>query len=107
MTDDGFNRWSQIVRTPGAVRIHGSAPVEVPPIAGLAAGEAPRPGIRLFTTPVAGGPQLFTVDITSTQVIAMLEGFLGSGSLAGKILSWRARGFGVRRKDSIRITSAG
>jgi hypothetical protein len=50
---------------------------------------------------------LFTIDVTSTQAMAMLEGFLGSGAHAGKILSWRARGFGVRRKDSIRITPAG
>jgi hypothetical protein len=107
MTDDGFNRWSQIVRTPGAVQVHASMAVEVPPIAGLADGESPRPGLRLVTTPVAGGPALFTIDITSTQAMAMLEGFLGSGAHVGKILSWRARGFGVRRKDSIRITPAG
>jgi hypothetical protein len=107
MTNDGFSRWCQIVRTPGAVRLHGSQAVEVPPLVGLGDGESPRPGVRLLTTPVAGGPQLFTIDITSSQTRAMLEGFLGSGAHAGKILSWRARGFGVRRKDSIRITPGG
>jgi hypothetical protein len=103
VTNDGFNRWSQVVRTPGAAILHGSHAVEVPPIAGLGIGEVARPGVRLLTMPLTQSPPFYTIDITSTQVQAMLEGFLGTGAGIGKILSWRARGFGSLRKDTIRI----
>lgn len=107
MTDDGFNRWCQLVRTPGAVLMHGNLAVEVPPIGGVTDAAPARPGCRLITMPLPSGPPLFTIDITSTQTQAMLEGFLGTGVYIGKVLSWRARGFGVRRKDTLRITPAG
>lgn len=107
ITDDGFNRWSQLVRTPGAVQLQSSCPIEVPPIAGATETSPSRPGVRLFVAPVEGGPALYTIDITSTQTMAMLEGFLASGTHVGKILSWRAKGFGVLRRDTIRLSSGG
>lgn len=103
ITDDGFNRWSQVVRSPGSVRVHSHCAIDVPPIGGVTDEAPARPGVRLFTSPVAGGPQLYTIDITSTQAMAMLEGFLGMGVHVGKVITWRARGFGVLRKDTIGI----
>jgi hypothetical protein len=105
ITDDGFNRWSQIVRTPGAVQLQSHCAIDIPPIGGATADDPPRPGVRLFVAPVDGGPALYTIDITSTQTMAMLEGFLHSGVHVGKILSWRAKGFGVLRRDTIRLSS--
>jgi hypothetical protein len=107
ITNDGFNRWSQIVRTPGSVQVQSHCAIEVPPIGGATESDPPRPGVRMFTAPVDGGPALYTIDITSTQAMAMLEGFLGMGVHVGRILSWRSRGFGVQRKDTIRLTSVG
>ena len=105
ITDDGFNRWSQIVRTPGAVQLQSSCPIEVPVIGARPDASTSRPGVRLFVAPVDGGPMLYTIDITSTQTMAMLEGFLASGTHVGKILSWRAKGFGVLRRDTIRLSA--
>lgn len=107
VTNDGFTRWSQVVRSPGAVTMHASAPIEVPPIGGATDSNPARPGVRLITMPVEGGPQHYVIDIVSTQAQAMLEGFLASGVHIGKRLSWRSKGYGVLRKDTIRISSGG
>lgn len=69
--------------------------------------DPPRPGVRLMTMPVADGPDLWTIDVTSDVVNAMLEGFLATGAHVGKVLSWQSRGFGVHRRDTIRITPRG
>lgn len=107
VTADGFTRWSQVVRSPGAVTVYASAPIEVPPIGGATPENPARPGVRLITMPVADGPQHYVIDVVSTQAQAMLEGFLANGLHVGKRLSWRSKGYGVLRKDTIRISSRG
>jgi hypothetical protein len=96
-------RWSQIVRTVGQVRIIGHHATEIVPESGLANGEAPRPGLRLLVHPVAMLEPVTAIDIASTAVQAMLEGFLAAGVASGRLLSWRASGFGVRRRDTLII----
>lgn len=103
--DDPINRWSRIVRRPGAVQLWGHHAVEVPAAGqGLVVSSA-RPGIRLITQPVDASTPLYLIDVTSTAVQAMLEGFLGSGVAVGKVLSWQSKGAGVRRRDTIHITA--
>lgn len=94
-----------MVRSPGAVQVFASAPILVPPIGGATVENPARPAIRLITMPIAGGPQLYVIDVVSTQAQAMLEGFLANGLHVGKMLSWRSKGYGVLRKDTIRISS--
>ena len=101
--DDGLHRWSQLVRKPGCVLVHGWHPVQVPALAGQPAGELGRPGIRLLVTPVSGAAGVNAIELTSTAAIAMLEGFLASGIAIGKRLSWQSRGAGVHRRDTIQI----
>ena len=89
------------------MRLQSSCPIEVPAIGGVTDTTPSRPGVRLFVAPVPGGPSLYTIDVTSTQAIAMLEGFLATGNHVGKVLSWSAKGFGVLRRDTIRLSSGG
>jgi hypothetical protein len=100
---DAFNRWSQIVRRPGAVEIQAHHAIDVPAISDELPYSDPRPGTRLLVRPIEGDDLPWTIDVTSTQAQAMLEGFLRSGNHVGLRLSWRSRGFGTRRKDTIHL----
>lgn len=103
--DDQIDRWSHLVRAPGTVRLHGHFSIVVPPEgAGFDETNA-RPGLRLMVEPVATSRPVHLIDITSSAVQAMLEGFLQSGVATGKLLSWQSRGFGRRRRDTIRLRS--
>lgn len=97
------NRWSQIVRTPGAVRILGHHPVDVPPLGEEPPYSSERAGLRLLVQPLSDPNLPWAIDVTSTQVMAMLEGFLATGQHYGMRLSWRSRGFGSLRKDTIHL----
>jgi hypothetical protein len=101
---DNLPRWSQIVRQPGAVQIAGFHPTQVPPLDASSGETQPRDGIRLLVYPVDNTPNTATIDITSTAVMAMLEGFLLSGAHVGKQLSWRSTGFSSRRRDTLLFT---
>jgi len=100
---DQFNRWSQIVRKPGAVEITHHHVIDVPPLGQAMPHPQARVGVRLLVRPLEPSLGVTAIDITSTQAIAMLEGFLQTGAHVGKRLSWQARGFGVRRHDTIHI----
>jgi len=100
---DAFNRWAQLVRAPGAVQVLAHHPIDVPPLNSQPPYENARAGVRLLVRPVGSSPDVYTVDVTSTQVQAMLEGFLRTGNHVAQRLSWRSRGYGVRRKDTIHL----
>ena len=97
-------RWSQIVRTPGAAQVLAHHPVEVAPIGGETGDSPARPGVRLMWRPVSDPALPLYCDVTSVQAIAMLEGFLHTGLHVRSVLSWRSKGFGVHRRDTIGIT---
>ena len=97
------NRWSQIVRTPGAVRILGHHPVDVPPLGEEPPYSSERAGLRLLVQPLSDPNLHWAIDVTSSQVMAMLDGFLGTGQHYGMRLSWRSRGFGSLRKDTLHL----
>ena len=96
-----FPRWSQIARKPGAVQIIGYHPIEVPALGQVPPYNEPRPGIRLLVQPLEGDDLPWTIDITSTKVIASLDGFLRSGNHIGLRFAWRLAGFGVHRRDTL------
>lgn len=96
-----FPRWSQVARKPGAVQIIGWHAIEVPPIGQEPPYNSARPGIRLLVQPLEGDDLPWTIDITSTKVIAALDGFLATGHHAGLRFSWRLAGFGVHRRDTL------
>jgi len=98
-----FNRWSQIVRGPGAVTITGHHPVQVPALGDDPLAMDGRPGVRLLTLPLDDSPPIYSIDITSTAAIAMLEGFLSTGAHVGKRLTWRSGGTGRFRRDTIHL----
>jgi len=98
-----MDRWSQIVRTRGVVEVQGHHQVDVPPLGQEAPHPLQRPGVRLLVSPIGGVPATATIDVTSTAVIAMLDGFLKSGAHVGKRLDWRATGFGLRRRDTLHL----
>lgn len=100
---DAFNRWSQVVRGPGAVEIMAWHEISVPPLGTQPPYESARPGIRLLVRPLDDSGAPWTIDVTSTQAMAMLEGFLRTGAHVGQRLSWSSRGFGVLRKDTIHL----
>lgn len=99
-----FNRWAQLVRKPGLVQILGHHAIDVPPLGTQPPYANTRAGIRLLVQPLAGADLPWTIDITSTQVKAMLEGFLATGRHVGLRLGWRSRGYGVLRKDTISLS---
>jgi len=103
--DDGIDRWSQIVRTPGTVKLTGHHADVVPAEGAGVGGANGRPGVRLMVHPVATARPVYLLDVTSTAVQAMLEGFLRTGVAEGKFLSWSTSGFGRRRRDTIHIKS--
>jgi hypothetical protein len=98
-----MDRWSQIVRTRGAVEIQGHHAVDVPPLGEEYPHPLQRVGVRLLVRPIGGLPATPAIDVTSSAVIAMLEAFLHSGTHIGKRLDWKATGFGVRRRDTLHI----
>lgn len=98
-----FFRWSQIVRKAGAVEILAHHEVQVPALGENQDGPAGRPGIRLIVRPLGDSPFYDTIDITSTQAIAMLEGYLRSGAHVGKAITWRSGGTGAHRRDTIML----
>jgi hypothetical protein len=65
------------------------------------------PTIRLFTRRLDKQTPAAYVDVTCTQPQAMLEGFLRSGSLIGKAVTFRASGKGPTRRDTIHIKRIG
>jgi len=81
------NRWSQIVRTPGAVRILAHHPVDVPPLGEEPPYSSERVGLRLLVQPLSDPNLPWAIDVTSSQVMAMLDGFLGTGQHYGMRLS--------------------
>ncbi|HKD78796.1 MAG TPA: hypothetical protein VKH81_03835 [Candidatus Angelobacter sp.] len=101
--DDPISRWSRLVRSPGTVRLHGSHQTTVPALGDGLTDPAARPGIRLQVHPIATSTPVYLLDVTSSAVQAMLEGFLRSGVATGKFLSWESRGFGARRRDTLHI----
>ncbi len=65
------------------------------------------PTIRLFTRRLDKVSPAAYVDVTCTQPQAMLEGFLRSGALIGKAVTFRATGRGPTRRDTIHIARLG
>jgi hypothetical protein len=102
---NGLARWSQLVRKPGTVMIEHHSAVEVPPLGQEPGAADSRPGIRLYVSAIATPEPVHMIDITSTAVIAMLEGFLQSGTANGRYLTWRSSGFGPRRHDTVILRS--
>jgi len=99
----GIPRWSQIVRTPGAVEVYWHQPREVPALGTQEPTALRRPGTRLFVRSLEGTEPFTTIDITSTATRAMLEGFLATGVHVRHSLSWRSHGYGPRRRDTLTI----
>ena len=97
------DRWSQLVRTPGAAQVLGHHPTEVAPLGAATPPAETRSGLRLLVRPITPTDMPWAIDITSTQVQAMLEGFLRSGIHLQQRLGWRSRGFGVHRRDTIHL----
>lgn len=98
---DEFTRWSQVVRGRGAVEVVGHHAIEVPPLGESYPHPDSRTGIRLYVRPLESEPASPVLDVTSTAVMAMLDGFLATGHHVGKRLEWRSRGFGSRRRDTL------
>jgi len=98
-----FNRWSQIVRTPGAAHVVAHHPVDVPSIDQSIPYSDARRGLRLLVHSVGDPRDLSTIDITATATIAMLEPWLATGLHLGRELSWKAAGYGNLRRDTLRI----
>jgi hypothetical protein len=103
MANDGFARWCQVVRSPGAFQIHVAHSTLVPPEGGATASSQPRPGVRLLGQPIQMVNPAYAIDMTSTAGMAMLEGFLAMGHHVNREISWSSRGWGVRRRDTIRL----
>jgi len=61
------------------------------------------PTTRLFTRRLDKSTPAAYVDVTCSQPQAMLEGFLRTGSLIGKAVTFRASGRGPTRRDTIHI----
>ena len=83
--------------------ILGHHQVDVAPLNETLPNELARPGLRLLVVPIGGAPATPNIDVTSTAVQAMLEGFLQTGVHVGKTLSWQTLGFGKRRRDTLHI----
>jgi len=100
-------RFSQVVRRRARVLVLGHHAISVPPEGEESQGNAGRDGLRLVVMPLTHGAPMPTIDITSSAAIAMLEGFLSSGAIEGKHISWESSGFGARRRDTIHIAPGG
>ena len=98
---DTFTRWAQTVRKPGSFLVHDAYAVQVPPLNSQPPYPELRNGVRLVGHPVDMSSPAFTIDVTSTATMAMLEGFIAQGKHIGKVVSWSSRGYGVRRRDTL------
>lgn len=98
-----FVRWSQTVRKSGTVEILSHHETEVPAMGESQEAPIGRPATRLIVRPLGDSPFYDTIDVTSTQARAMLEGYLRTGAHVGKSLSWVSRGTGKYRRDSIML----
>ncbi|SRR5229473_7876408 len=96
-------RWSQMVRTPGSVEVQYHQTTEVAPIGTDIGPLEGRPGTKLYARTLGDNPETVQIDVTSSAVRAMLEGFLHSGRHVGRALSWRSAGFGKLRRDTLHI----
>lgn len=78
-------------------------------MANLEKDAAPTPltAIRLHTRRLDKASKMVHVDITSTQVHAMLDGFLRLGTIHGKAVEFRSRGIGAIRRDSVHLKPMG
>lgn len=68
-----------------------------------AAEPKPIPTVRLFTRRIDKQSPAVHVDVTCAQPQAMLEGFLQTGRLIGRAVTFRASGRGRTRRDTIHI----
>lgn len=59
--------------------------------------------MKLLVRQLEGDTPIVTIDVTSTAAMAMLEGFLATGTMVGKRLAWRSGGSGKLRRDTIHI----
>lgn len=62
------------------------------------------PTVRLFTRRIDKQSPAVHVDVTCSQPQSMLEGFLQTGRLIGRAVTFRASGRGRTRRDTIHIT---
>ena len=99
----GVPRWSQIVRTPGAVEVYWHQQTEIPALGTDPPSDVMFPATRLFVRPLDSTPPYTTLDVVSSATRAMLEGFLQSGIHVNRRIGWKAQGWGVRRKDTLHI----
>lgn len=100
---DLTDRWQQIVRTKGATHVIGHHAVEVADLTSDPTNPTKRPGVRLLVQPIAPWYPGYTIEVTSSAAIAMLEGFLHQGLTLGRRLGFETRGFGPRRRDTLHI----
>lgn len=91
------------MRTPGAVRVLSHHDCDVPPLGAATPPAETRAGLRLIVQPLTPADLPWSIDITSTKVQAMLEGFLRSGIHVNQRLGWRSKGFGVHRRDTLHL----
>jgi len=80
---------------------------ELPAMLGKDTAPTPLPTIRLYTRRLDKPSKMTHVDITTTQVQAMLDGFLRLGTIGGKAVEFRSRGQGPTRRDSVHIRPIG
>lgn len=85
------------------VEVQGHASGELPAMMKGATDPKLIPTIRLFTRRLDKPSPAAWVDVTCSQPQAMLEGFLRTGSLIGKSVTFRAAGRGATRRDTIHI----
>lgn len=97
------DRWQQIIRTPGSTHVVGHHQTEVVDLVTDPTNPTTRQGIRLLCQPIDPWYPGWTIDVTSSAAMAMLEGFLSQGLTLGRRLSFETRGYGARRRDTIRI----
>ena len=71
------------------------------------AAPVPLPATRLYTRRLDKPSRMSYVDVTTKQVQAMLDGFLRLGTIGGKAITFRSRGQGPNRRDSIHIRPIG
>lgn len=89
------------------VEVFAHVPGELPALLGNDTTPTPLSTIRLYTRRLDKPSKMTHVDVTTTQVQAMLDGFLRVGTIGGKAVEFRARGQGAQRRDSIHIKPIG
>lgn len=99
----GIPRWSQIVRTPGAVEVYWHQQSEIPALGTDVPSDVSFPSTRLFVRSLGETQPLTTIDVVSSATRAMLEGFLATGIHVRHRIGWRAKGYGKLRRDTLSI----